>query len=467
MGPALSFSVKVGGMHPVCQSYEGKKITMLGLGLLGRAAGDAEFFAKCGAEVIVTDTKDKADLVSSVARLQHYPNIAFHLGGHRKDDFTHCDMVVKAAGVKLDSPEVAAAKAAGVAVVMSTSLFAKHAIEAGATIVGVTGTRGKSTITHLIYHALVHAGRKARLGGNVRGVSTLAMLPEVVAGEIDVLELDSWQLQGFGELKISPHVAVFSNFMEDHLNYYPSMEAYFEDKANIFRYQRSGDVLIVGGGIEARIKAARPPIEALVPPAIPRGWKLRIKGEHNRENASLAAATLRALGLSDEDIRAGLTSFEGVEGRLQFLREVRLPAQEAGVKIYNDNNATTPAATLAALAALGRDSTSLTSSVGHIKKNILLIMGGADKGIDMRELIEEIPRVCKKVFLLAGSGSDRIKGDLPQAEVFDSIESATAAAVKSAEAGDVILFSPAFASFGIFKNEYDRNDRFAKAVGDL
>src|SRR3989344_1971829 len=225
-------------MHDYATPFKGKRITILGLGLLGRGVGDVAFLAKCGAKVLVTDKKNGSELAASVEKLKHYSNVQFKLGGHGPEDFKHCDMVLKAAGVRLDSPEVAVAREAGIQIAMATALFAKYAAEAGVTIVGVTGTRGKSTITHMLYHCLVEAdkhldlnrakgavGRTIRqrrivLGGNVRGLSTLALLPEVKAGDIAVLELDSWQLQGFGELNISPHVAVFSNLMPDHQNYY-------------------------------------------------------------------------------------------------------------------------------------------------------------------------------------------------------------------------------------------------------
>ncbi|HVU75504.1 MAG TPA: Mur ligase family protein, partial [Candidatus Paceibacterota bacterium] len=296
-------------MKDVCTAFAGKNITILGLGLLGRGVGDAEFLAKCGARVLVTDKKTEAELAESIARLQQYENITFHLGGHRIEDFTACDLVIKAAGVRLDSPEIAAAREAGVSVAMSTALFAQSAAEIGAVIVGVTGTRGKSTISHMIHHVLKRAGKRTHLGGNVRGLSTLAMLPDVQRGDIAVLELDSWQLQGFGDLRISPHVSVFSNLMPDHQNYYKDIEEYFSDKANIFRYQRHGDTLVVGAQIEARVRAAHPPIDPIVPGALAPDWELRLPGEHNRHNAALAASALLALGLNAQEIRDGLESF--------------------------------------------------------------------------------------------------------------------------------------------------------------
>ncbi len=366
-------------MEDVCAPFNSKYITILGLGLLGRGVGDAEFLAGCDAHVIVTDKKSENELADSVARLKRFPNIEFHLGGHRAEDFEKADLVIKAAGVPLDSSEIEIARKNNVAVAMSTALFAKYAMEIGATVVGVTGTRGKSTTAQMIYEVLRAAlrqgsGREGQvlLGGNVRGISTLAMLPEVSKDTIAVLELDSWQLQGFGDLEISPNVAVFTNLMPDHLNYYGNdMEKYFADKANIFMHQKENDSLLVGKSIFDKISETSPMAVPHVPDPIPDDWKLKIPGEHNRENASFAVAALRALQLSEGEIKSGIESFEGVEGRLQFVREVN------GIKIYNDNNATTPDATIVALEALGG--------------NITLIIGGSEKDLALEKLVSSIP----------------------------------------------------------------------------
>jgi len=327
--------------------------------------------------------------------------------------------------------------------------------------VGVTGTRGKTTVAHMIHHSLISAFAKASadrranvfLGGNVRGISTLAMLPDVKKGDIAVLELDSWQLQGFGELKISPNISVFTNLMPDHQNYYKDMEEYFSDKANIFRYQKVGDVLIVGGKIADRIRAEQPPLDPIIPERIALDWKLKVVGEHNRENASLANAALQALGLSDEEIKAGLESFEGVEGRLQLVREIN------GVKIYNDNNATTPEATIAALRSLG--------------ENVTLIAGGSEKGLALEELVSEIKKRVSAVILLMDpnyKGSARLAESLQKAGIAYEEASELPAAVTSAftkTKTGTVLFSPAFASFGMFKNEYERNDQFLEIVRQM
>ncbi|MSR70811.1 UDP-N-acetylmuramoyl-L-alanine--D-glutamate ligase [Candidatus Kaiserbacteria bacterium] len=421
--------------------FAGKRVTLMGLGLLGRGAGDAEFLAPLCKELVVTDLKSEAELAPSLARLQKFSNIRYALGAHKKEDFTDTDMVIKAAGVPLDSPYIAAARAAGVAVYMSTALFAQFAREAGAILVGVTGTRGKSTVSSLIYHTVAQSGRPAHLAGNIRGLSSLALTPKIKAGDIVVMELDSWQLQGFGDLKLSPEIAVFTNLMPDHLNYYGGdMEKYFTDKVNIFKYQAEPKI-IAGGAIAERIP------NVVVASPLPPNWRLKIIGDHNKENAALAAEALRMIGLGEPDIKKGIESFEPVEGRLQFVRELN------GIKIYNDNNATTPEATLAALRALEPQKT-------------ILIAGGADKGLPLDELVAAM-QTCKGVFLLEGTGTDRLKNDLQKTTIYRSVAGAVKDALALTVPGDAVLFSPGFASFGLFKNEYDRNDQFVAAVQTL
>lgn len=426
----------------------------MGLGLLGRGVGDARYLAECGAELIVTDLKSREQLAESVEQLKAFPHISLVLGEHRLEDFRDRDLILKAAGVPLDSPYIAEAKKNGIPVRMSADLFAEIS---GVTCIGVTGTRGKSTVAHMIFHILKEAGKPALLGGNIRGVSNLALLKEATPEHIAVLELDSWQLQGFGEAKTSPHIAVFTTLYPDHLNYYrDDLDTYLADKANVFLYQKPDDTLVLGRQCAPTvIEKYGERIEAKTLVAdelkLPDTWILKIPGMHNRYNAALALAAARAAGVLDEASRRALESFSGVPGRLELIREVN------GVKIYNDTTATTPEAALAALAALD----------DGLTKSIILIMGGADKGLDMDTLIAKLPEV-KKVLLLAGTGTDRIKALLPSGTaIYSSVVDAVAEAMRAAEPGDTVLFSPAFASFGMFKNEYDRGDQFNAVVRAL
>lgn len=429
--------------------FKGKKITVMGLGLLGRGVGDARYFASCGADLIVTDLKTSEQLAASLEELKVFSNIHYTLGEHKLEDFRDRDLVIKAAGVPLDSPYIAEAKKNGISVRMSADLFVEIA---HVPVIGITGTRGKTTVTHMVATVLQAAGKKVLLGGNVRGVSTLELLSRVEGDEVAVLELDSWQLQGFGEAKLSPHIAVFTTFFDDHVNYYKGdRDAYLADKANIFINQKAEDTLILGAQCAELIKSKyNVPSELIIPDALPSDWALKIPGEHNRYNAALAAAAARAQGIDDATIRSQLEAFTGVSGRLEFLREIQ------GVKIYNDTTATTPDATLVALQALKAE-----------EPNIVLVMGGADKKLDMRPLLEELPIYCKSVVMLAGTGTSLVATQLPDVPVYDSLEAALTEALKRASPGDTVLFSPAFASFGMFKNEYDRGDQFTALVKAL
>ncbi len=428
--------------------FRGKKITLMGLGLLGRGVGDAKYLAECGAELIVTDRKTREELVESVAQLEEFSNITFVLGQHRDEDFRDRDLIVKAAGVPLDSPYIARAQEAGIPVRMSADLFMEYA---DIPVIGVTGTRGKSTVTHMIHAILKEAGKPVVLGGNVRGVSTLALLTEITPAHLAVLELDSWQCQGLGYANLSPQVAVFTTFMSDHANYYKNDPGqYLADKANIFLYQAPGDTLIVGKQcapilIEAFGEHIVGDMIIADESRLPSEWTLKIPGQHNRYNAALALMAARALGIEDDVSRRALESFNGVPGRLELV------AEKGGVRYFNDTTSTTPDAALAALAALDPAHT-------------VLIMGGADKGLEMEKLLAALPEV-KKVIALAGTGTDAVKDRLPDtAEIFDDFVAAFSAARSAAGAGDAILLSPGFASFGMFKNEYDRGDRFNTLV---
>lgn len=437
--------------------FKGKKITVMGLGLLGRALGYTKFLAECGAELIVTDLKTQEQLASSVRKLSKFSNITFVLGEHRLQDFRNRDMVIKAGGVPFDSVYLAEAQKNNIPIEMDASLFAQLAPEV--TIVGITGTRGKSMTTMLVYELLRTSkklsGRKIFLGGNIRNTSTLPLLRSVRPGDILVAELDSWQLQGFGDARISPHVSVFTTFMNDHMNYYRGdIKHYFHDKANIFKYQKKDDVCIVGPTLRTVVKKKDVPGTYIVAnPKNVQDWKFIVPGEHQRDNLACAYEVGKYFGLSDSEMKKTTRSFQGVEGRLQLLRVYQ------GVTIINDNNATTPEATLAGLKALSKSG----------KKKIILICGGATKKVDLKKFAQGITKYAKFASLIPGTGTDellqlRMKIPVHQAKNFkDAVHTALAQAKK----GDTILFSPAFASFGLFNNEYERNDLFIRMIKRL
>jgi len=442
-------------------AFAGKKITVMGLGLLGRGIGDIQFLAECGAELIVTDLKTEEQLAESVAKIADFTNITLRLGEHRLEDFEGRDMIVKAAGVPLDSPFITRAREQGIRIAMSAELFAEIS---GIPVIAVTGTRGKSTVTNLIHHVLTHATEGVvLLGGNVRGISNLQLLKDVADDSVIVMELDSWQLQGFGESKRSPNIAVFTTFLDDHLNYYNNdRDAYFNDKANIFRYQNGGDTLVTTPSVlklaqeHAKKHGYQLDQEVVLADAstLPDDVMVPLLGEHNQMNAALAYEALRAMGLEHEEIATYIASFPGVEGRLQ-----RLGTTKEKVLVYNDNNATTPDATVAALKALGDES----------RRDLVLILGGADKKLDTKELFATIDTYVKAAVWLPGTGTDAYTSYRDTSKnvkhiLTKNLEEAVAEARGAAEAGDIIVLSPAFASFGLFQNEYERNDQFVKLI---
>lgn len=431
------------------------------IGLLGRGVGDAKFLADAGAEVHVVDDASEEVMQPSVDALADYPNVRFSFGPYQKEHFTECDFVLVGAGAPMDLEVFEHARKAGVPLKQSAAWFAEIS---KVPIIGVTGTRGKSTVTHMIHHVLTEVtGEKVLLGGNVRGVSNLQLLDEVNEDSLCVMELDSWQLQGWGWSKMSPQVAVFTNFMEDHLNYYQAggrtkeeaLKLYFADKANIFEYQEESGVLVTTPEVFELAKqlprvTLGQEVKLVDESVIPEDALLAMPGAHNRLNAAIACEALKAVSLDEESIFAGLASFPGVPGRLEYLGE------KNGVKIYNDNNSTIPEATVKGLQA-----------VGNINdKNVILIAGGAYKNIDPSPLAEETKKFCKKIVLLKGTGTDVLK-EMVESEVVGSLSDAVSAGLASGQPGDVLLFSPGFASFGMFKNEYERNDEFVRCINEI
>jgi UDP-N-acetylmuramoylalanine--D-glutamate ligase len=506
--------------------FKGKKVTIMGPGLLGRGVGDIAFLAEMGAEVLATDLKTKEELKPSLEKLKKYKNIKYVLGQHRLEDFSNCDLVFKASGAPLDSIYIAEAKKNKIPIYTSAAFFAKFS---GLPAIGVTGTRGKSTVTHLLIHILESVGKKIIKGGNIVGVSNLQLLkklkdsrgPSVPSemsvmsgnfrnrasdlstfGAIAILELDSWQLQGFAEQKISPNISIWTTFYQDHMNYYKNdMKKYFDDKASIFKYQKFSKVkpflqkdffaqgltlenknslpsLVIGRQVLPFLKKwggknfqkyltprsdlgdfKDPTLVSfnIAPKKLPSGWKFNLPGLHNQYNARIVVEAARLLGIKDVQIKKALLTFPGLSGRLQFLGE-----SKTGVRIYNDSISTTPEATIAALHALGDKK----------KRKVILIFGGSSKNLDIKKLLQEIPKWCSKVIMFKGSGTDLIREKVfalqkKGVRVYEeeALNKTIQRALAIAQSGEILLYSPAFSSFGkYFKNEFDREAQFLKEI---
>ncbi|MEY2641260.1 MAG: hypothetical protein RL150_653 [Candidatus Parcubacteria bacterium] len=449
--------------------FKDKRATQLGLGLLGRGVHDAQFLAAHVAHLTVTDMKTAEQLQESVEVLagSAHDTLTLVLGEHRMEDFEHVDFVLKGAGVPLASPYIAHARAQGIPVYMDESLFAELAPQ-GVTLIGITGTRGKTTTTLLIEHVLrtaVEAGvcsGSVHLAGNIRGIATLPLLEMVTGGDTVVAELSSWQLQGFGESKRSPQIAVFTNFFPDHLNYYGgSMEAYFADKAQIFAHQTEGDVLIMSpqahaalqtywkGELRGRVIVVGPETCAALTE------KLLVPGAHNVQNAALAIAVAKELGITDEIIAHALSTFRGAPGRLE-----RVPCA-APYQVYNDATSTTPDALRVALETL---SPLATARGGRL----VLICGGTSKELALDSLGPIFTQYLPTVITIPGTGTAALMPLLLVSGVSSTetanLSDAVVAAKTILTENDILVFSPGFASFGEFKNEFDRNDTFLRLV---
>lgn len=447
----------------------GKRVLIMGLGLQGSGMASARYAAQQGAIVRVTDMKSPQVLAPSVRALSGLP-IEFVLGEHRDEDFLWADIVIRNPGVPRTSRYLQLAQAHGAQIEMEIALFFQAC---RGRIIGVTGTRGKTTTTSLLYEILRANGSPTLLGGNVAGVETLSLLPQITPETLVVLELSSWQLEGLAPHTMSPPVAVMTNVYPDHLNTYSGMEEYAEAKANIFRHQSANDIAIFNYdnpwtrrfGEEARGETWFTSIalngsfrrgSSHIEPFVFRDTPLA--GKHNLENILLATTTARRLGVADDCIAATVRRFSAVAHRLQIVDVLH------GVSFVNDSSSTTPVAGQVGIEAF-------TSP-------LVLVAGGNTKHLPLEQWPATIVKRCRDVILLAGSGTDELLPALeeearqrgiasPVRGVFDDFTNAMHAALTFTRPGDVLLFSPGFTSFGMFLNEFDRGDQFVAYVRSL
>ncbi|MFC1711475.1 UDP-N-acetylmuramoyl-L-alanine--D-glutamate ligase [Patescibacteria group bacterium] len=435
------------------KDYQGKKVLIMGLGLLGRGVQDAAFFAKIGAKVTVTDLKTANQLNNSLLKLKKY-QIRFILGKHQKKDILATDLVLRNAAVPLNSPFLKLARKHNIPIEMDESLFVQYADNK---MIGITGTRGKSTITTMIYNILKTAGYPVFLGGNISGVATLPLLEKINKKDIIVTELSSWQLQSFKKIKYSPNISVISNIYEDHLNRYKSMEGYINDKKIIFNYQTKKDFLVLNKEcLKTRNLAsqAKSKIIWFEKKNWPSSLKLKVKGEHNFANAAAAIKVAEILKIDKKTIFKTLQDFQGLPFRFEKIASID------GVEYINDTTSTTPIAGIVAIQSLERP--------------VILIAGGNTKNLDMSGFAKEISLKVEKVVFLKGPETDnlikllkKLKANKKMSGNFSSVKKAVLKAKSLAKSGDVILFSPACRSHGIFVNEFDRGEQFNQIVRQL
>ncbi|MEI6690438.1 MAG: UDP-N-acetylmuramoyl-L-alanine--D-glutamate ligase [bacterium] len=441
-------------MSGIDQLITGKKVLVFGLGLQGGGQGDVRFLLRHNAEVKITDQKSYAQLSTTLANLP--ADIQGTYGGHTMSDIDWADIILVNPGVPLSIPELVYAAKLGKPLVSRTALFVKYC---GIPVIGITGTRGKSTTTELIYRLLdsVFPGQILR-GGNIPGVSDLELLDQLAGKKYAVLELSSFQLEHFHASKISPQYAIVTNLYPDHLNRYATMAEYAAAKSAICNYQSSTDITLVNADnlTSAQIvSSASGKIIRYSAKDNPQGNFPHLPGQHNQENMAAVSALAKILQISNDDVVKTFTAYPG----LPYRQETR--AIISGVTYVNDTTATTPTATLKAL--------------DTITTPIILVLGGAEKALPTQELFETIAS-CAHVrqVIVLGSLFNRVLNTALQTSLAAKfagrtikMSEAVALAHSLAKPGDTVLLSPGFASFDLFQNEFDRGNQFNEAVAHI
>jgi len=454
------------------KDLEGKKALVLGLGVHGGALGVARFLAEHGAEVTVTDLRPESELAESLEALKDL-DIRYVLGEHRPEDILSADFIVRNPAVPRESKWLELARENGIPVLMEMNLFWRYC---PAPITAITGSKGKSTTTSWLGHISKLWHPDTVVAGNLR-VSALSMLPQISEDTPVILELSSWQLEAFEVGGEAPHVSCITNISYDHLNRYPSFEAYYNSKRWIYRNQKTADYAvfnyddpIVSRFVEDCLAQVR--WFSRSSHVKPGGYidndyiylvdetgstrkllqvhELQLPGEHNRMNALAAAVLASAMNIPDEFIVEGLRTFKGLPDRLELVSVID------GVKYINDTTSTVPASTIAALKA--------------VEGEVVLLAGGASKNVPFDELADFICQKKVRVVLLEGSATADLQTAInkrcPELIVgtFSSLESALEAARDIARPGHTVLLSPACASFGMFRNEFHRGQLFKDLV---
>jgi len=434
-----------------------KKIGILGLGIENQALVKYLLKHKVKCEMTICDRRDERQLSKNNQRLLRSlalprNDIRWQLGKGFNKNLDKFEILFRAPGWPLNSIKNFQLRITNL-VYSPMRLF--FDLCPSKNIVGVTGTKGKGTTASLIYEILKKAGKRTWLGGNI-GVAPFSFIDKIKKNDWVVLELSSFQLE---DMTASPRIAVITNLYPEHLapadpnnpNYHKTLEDYQRAKLNIARWQKEGDYQIFNFQFSIskqfsifnfQTKAKRVYFKKSDLPS-------KLIGEHNKENIAAAVEVAKIVGVKEEIIKKAVASFKGLPHRLELVREL------GKVKYYDDSFATTPEATVTALKSFNAP--------------VILLLGGADKGADFKELAEEVKRRVKFVVLLAGQATPRIKKELlktgyenSKMETVDNMEAAVKTARAKAQSGEVVLLSTACASFGMFKNYKERGDLFKK-----
>jgi UDP-N-acetylmuramoylalanine--D-glutamate ligase len=429
--------------------YRGQRATVMGLGHFGGGAAAARWLAGQGAIVTVTDLADEKALASALDSLASVPITAFHLGGHREEDFRHADLIVVNPAVRPKNPWLAIARENGVLLSTEIDLFLAAC---PADSIGVTGSNGKSTTAAMIAAILQADGRRTWLGGNIGG-SLLDRIDEIQLGDSVVLELSSFQLHYLRRETRLPHIGVITSFSPNHLDWHCDMDEYAAAKQILLTRQSAGGMAVLNtrdSGLASWDRHVRGQLLTLVPdddlPA------LQVPGWHNRMNAACAATAARAAGCGRAAVECGLRDYRGLPQRMELIAEIR------GRRFYNDSTSTTPESTMAALEAAPQP--------------VYLLAGGRDKGFDFTALIEAIGRLAAGAAFFGEIGpklQGRLAAALGRCRSISvaTLEEALDWCWQSAGPGAAIVLSPGCSSHDQFRNFRERGERFGELVSKL
>ncbi len=431
---------------------------ILGLGTTGRSV--ARFWKAHGIPFIALDTRP--ELANDLDLRRELAGIETHFGDFDDALFDQIDLLIASPGIAMDSPELLKAKDAGVEIRGDIDVFVA---ETDKPIIGITGSNGKSTVTTFVGQLLESCGLRVALGGNL-GVGALDLLDQ--DADIYVLELSSFQLERAGDLNLA--VATVLNLTPDHLDRHQTMPLYHLAKHRIFAGSKHVVVnardpltLPVGKG-DVTWTAWRddePDLQQLGirqidgEPWIAFGFDslircsdLPVLGEQNIRNVLAALAICRGVGFEFKQLIDGVASLRGLSHRCEFIGEI------GGVSFINDSKATNVGATVSAISGLA------------VGKNIILIAGGEAKGQSFEALSKAVNGTCKQVILI-GEAAGEIAKSLPKeapVDFADSLDAAVEKAASSATTGDIVLLSPACASFDMFANYEQRGNAYREAV---
>ena len=424
-----------------------KHVTVMGLGRFGGGIAVAKWLAGQGAHVLVTD-KDPADkLADSIAQLAGLP-IQFRLGEHRHEDFQSADLVVASPAVPLNNAYLQTARAANVPITTEIRLFLEHC--PARRILGVTGTKGKSTTTAML-GAMLETKHKTWVGGNI-GRSLLDVLPQIAPDHLVVLELSSYMLEHLRPMRWSPHVAVITMLAQDHLEWHGSVEGYLSAKKISIEFQKPTDFAVLNQDNPASKELATQTAATIryFSQSSSRPFDLNIPGVHNQINAQGAFAAANCLGISWEEAQAALHKFNALPHRLELVH------QAGGVRYYNDSIATIPEAAIAALESFPSN-------------RVIQIVGGHLKDLPLDKLCAALAQRAKAVLCIGEKGPEiaqtlrRIAPPTgPAVHDCATLAQAVPLAKSIAAPGDIVLLSPGCKSYDQFINFEQRGETFAR-----